>query len=146
MLEMSRTLFMAQLAATWYMTGVIWMVQLVHYPLFDAVGRTEFVGYEQRNTALTTWVVGPPMIVEAIAAILAFRYPPRGVSTGEMVLGVVLLAVIWISTALLQVPCHNQLTLQFDEAIHRRLVVSNWIRTVAWTLRALLLFKQCVVS
>lgn len=142
MLETSRTIFMCQLAATWYMTGVIWMVQLVHYPLFDGVGRAEFVQYERRNTSLTTWVVGPAMIVEAITALLVFRYPPRGATSPELVVGLALLAAIWISTALLQVPCHNRLTLAFDEAIHQRLVVTNWIRTVAWTLRALLLFKQ----
>lgn len=27
------------LAATWAMTGVIWVIQLVHYPIFDAIDR-----------------------------------------------------------------------------------------------------------
>jgi hypothetical protein len=49
-----------------------------------------------------------------------------------------LLAVIWISTAFVQVPCHEQLSQGFDKAVHQRLVWTNWLRTAAWSLRALL--------
>ena len=49
-----------------------------------------------------------------------------------------LLAVIWLSTALIQVPLHQRLGGGFDAEVHSRLVTSNWIRTVAWTLRGLL--------
>ena len=49
--------------------------------------------------------------------------------------GAVLIAIIWVSTALIQIPCHNRLTSGFHQPSHRRLVDSNWIRTIAWTLR-----------
>jgi hypothetical protein len=47
--------------------------------------------------------------------------------------------VIWLSTALLQVPRHRALEAGFDPAAHRALVATNWIRTVAWTARGFLL-------
>ena len=53
-------------------------------------------------------------------------------------MGLFLLLVIWLSTALLQVPCHNRLVNGFDPKIHHRLVKTNWIRTVAWSLRAII--------
>ncbi len=31
------TLFLAQTAATLFMTGLIWFVQIVHYPLFATI-------------------------------------------------------------------------------------------------------------
>ena len=41
--------------------------------------------------------------------------------------------------ALLQVPRHNALARGFDGPAHAALVATNWVRTAAWSLRALLL-------
>jgi hypothetical protein len=133
-----RVVFLSHAAATLYMTGLIWFVQIVHYPLMSAVGNEEFSAYERRHTSLTTWVVAPPMLLEAATAILLFWFRPVEVSTWQVWCGAILLAVIWLSTALLQVPCHESLSNGFDAAMHRRLVSTNWIRTVSWSLRGLL--------
>lgn len=128
------------------MLGVIWFVQVVHYPLFAKTGHAEFSAYEQQHTALTTWVVAPPMLLELATAVLLFWCKQTGVSTGQLSIGLALLVVIWLSTALIQVPCHNRLSQSFDAAVHRRLVVSNWIRTIAWSLRALLVLWMAMSS
>jgi hypothetical protein len=120
------------------MTGVIWFVQIVHYPLFGSVGRTEFLGYEQRHTALTTWVVAPPMLIEGVTALLLLWLRPPGVATWQTCVGVGLVAVIWVSTAFVQVPCHKTLSAGFDPVVHQRLVWTNWIRTIAWSMRGIL--------
>ncbi len=52
--------------------------------------------------------------------------------------GALLLALVWFSTFLIQVPCHETLAVSFQAQVHRRLVATNWIRTVAWTLRGML--------
>jgi hypothetical protein len=44
--------------------------------------------------------------------------------------------VIWLSTALLQVPLHNLLARGLDREAVARLVQTNWIRTAAWSARA----------
>ena len=126
------------LAATWFMTGLIWLVQVVQYPLFARVGPEAFPAYHAGHAALITLVVGPAMLVEAATAgwlVLTLGSGPRGwvwwVAAG-------LLAVIWASTAFLQVPAHGVLAQGFDAEVHRRLVDTNWIRTVGWTARALL--------
>ena len=51
-------------------------------------------------------------------------------------LGVALLVAIWLSTAALQVPFHNALGAGLVPALVERLSQSNWIRTVAWTVRS----------
>ncbi len=54
-------LLAVHLAATAAMTGLIWFVQVVHYPLFDLVGRAQFVGYEaahrgsRRGSSARSW-------------------------------------------------------------------------------------------
>lgn len=132
----------AHLASTLFMTGLIWFVQIAHYPLFAGIGRAEFAAYERHHSRLATWVVGPPMMVEAVTATLLLLQPPPAVPVSLLVSGFVLLIIIWLSTALLQVPCHHALTRGFDAAMHRRLVRSNWVRTIGWSLRALIVLSM----
>ena len=49
-----------------------------------------------------------------------------------------LLVLVWIATAIFSVPAHNRLLTEFDSNAHRRLVLTNWIRTVGWSARAIL--------
>ena len=46
------------LACTLYMVGLIWFVQVVHYPLMAKVGVQGYETYQQAHMRLTTWVVG----------------------------------------------------------------------------------------
>jgi len=131
--------FLAHLAATLAMTGVIWTIQLVHYPLFSGVGAEGFAAYEAAHQTRITWVVGPLMLVELAAAVaLVAGLAPAGVPGWMGWAGLALLGVIWASTALVQVPLHTALGARFEEAAHARLVATNWVRTAAWTARAAL--------
>jgi hypothetical protein len=131
--------FAAHLAATLVMTGVIWFVQVVHYPLFARVGAGGFRAYAAEHGRRTTWVVAAPMLVElGTGAALLWRRPAF-VPAPAAWAGAALLAAIWLSTWGLQVPRHADLAAGFDARAHRRLVVGNWLRTAAWTARAGLL-------
>jgi hypothetical protein len=129
---------LAHAAATLFMVGLIWFVQVVHYPLLARVGPAEAVGYEQAHTRRTAWVVGPAMLLEAGTGVLLARVRPAGVSDLQVGFGLALLAVVWASTRFVQVPCHDRLSRAFDPPTHGRLVATNWVRTAAWTLRGLL--------
>ena len=131
-------LLIINVAATWYMVGLIWMVQIVHYPLFSKVGGEDYETYQTLHQKLTSVVVGPPMLIEAFSSVFLATYRPIGISLAEVVIGIALIFVIWLSTLLLQIPCHGKLNLGFDAKVHRRLVGSNWIRTVGWTMRGVL--------
>jgi hypothetical protein len=117
------------------MFGVIWFVQIVHYPLFAMVGREGFATYESAHQRMTTWVVAPLMLVElASAAWLAIRVIAP-VRLMEAWVGLALTVAAWASTFALQVPLHEELARGFDAAAAERLVVTNWLRTAAWSLR-----------
>lgn len=117
--------------------GLIWFVQIVHYPLYANVGREQFPQYEALHNRLTTWVVGPAMLLEMVSAVALLRYAPNG-STSLAWLGLGLLIVIWISTATLSVPAHNLLTAGFSGAAWQQWVSANWIRTGAWSMRGVI--------
>lgn len=140
--EWARGTLLAHIASTLFMVGLIWFVQIVHYPLFADVTEQHFSNYELRHNRLTTWVVAPPMLVELVTATMLFWFRPAGVSRWAVNSGFALVAVIWISTALLQVPCHDALVKGFQAFVHQRLVATNWIRTVAWSLRGCLVISM----
>lgn len=123
------------LVATVFMAGLIVFVQVVHYPLMARVGAASFVKYERSHTVRTGWVVVPPMIIELLCAIVLVFQPPSATDRPLVWLGLGLLAIVWASTALFQAPAHGALVRGFDADVHRRLVRSNWIRTIAWLAR-----------
>jgi len=137
-----RLLFLVQLGTTLFMVGVIWFVQLVHYPLFAKIGSTEFPGYERTHTSRTTWVVAPPMLLELGTAALLCWFRPAGISDLQCGAGLGLLLLNWLSTLFLQVPYHTMLSRGFDPVIHRMLLSTNRLRTATWTLRGFLVLSM----
>jgi hypothetical protein len=79
---MAEFLFLLQLAATLAMTGLIWFVQLVHYPLFGRVGPADFAQYLLSHQHRTTLIVAPLMLGEAGTAVFS-GYDPRESPTGS---------------------------------------------------------------
>jgi hypothetical protein len=140
------TLLVAHMAATSAMAGLIWFVQVVHYPLFRAVGDAEFAAYETDHQRRTAWVVGPFMAVEGVSALAIATTLRAEVGTLLPLAGLALLLVVHTSTVALQVPAHRALTAGSDGPTIRRLVATNWIRTAAWSSRCIVAASMIVVA
>lgn len=131
-----KVVFLAHLLATLTMFGVIWIVQIVHYPLFSGVGEAGWTSYEAQHQSRITLVVGPAMLLELATAVWLVVDRPPALPLAAVLAGALLVGLLWASTAFIQVPLHNSLsTGAFDAEVHRRLVATNWIRTAAWSLR-----------
>ena len=130
------------LATSLMMTGLIWLVQVVHYPSFHHIDQTQFRQFSTFHTQNITYIVMPMMAVELLSSlVLVIRNPdPFNLSM------IALLAIIWLSTAFISVPCHNQLAHGYNAEVVDHLIRTNWIRTIAWTIKSALLvwtlFKQ----
>jgi hypothetical protein len=127
------------LATTAALTGIIWFVQLVHYPLFAWADRDRFAEFEARHAAATGRVVAPLMILELVGAVWLVVRPVTAFGSPTTWTGLGLVILIWLSTFAIQVPCHRRLGRGYDDYAHRRLVRTNWIRTAAWSARVVLL-------
>jgi len=134
------TILIAHALSTCFMTGLIWFVQVVHYPLMALIGEAGYERYQLAHQRLTSLVVGPVMLLEAASAlVLLLRASQSGEAFRAMAYGGVgLLALVWLSTFAVQVPLHERLSRGFDARVHRRLVHTNWVRTFAWSARGLL--------
>jgi hypothetical protein len=125
-------------AATWFLTGLIWVIQVVHYPLFVHADRAGYPDFADAHGRLITPVVGPAMLAELVTAAWLVIDRPDVLPATWAWAGLILVGVIWTSTAVLQVPMHGQLSNGYDAGAHAWLVRSNWIRTLAWTARSIL--------
>lgn len=133
-------LLIINIFATFYLTGLIWLVQVVNYPLFAQV-LSGFESYHQHHVKKISLVVALPMLAEAFSGVLLLWFPYPGISQNILWAGVVLIFVVWIVTAVYSVPCHNTISGGFEELTHKRLVATNWIRVLAWSLRSVLLIS-----
>lgn len=114
------------------MTGIIWLVQIVIYPSFYHAATKEFHKHHVKSIGP---IVAPLMIIELVSMIWLL-------STNQhlfLIASAMCLLVIWLSTFLIQVPIHNKIREKITIPSVKRLVLSNWIRTIFWTVKTILL-------
>lgn len=128
------------------MLGVIWTMQLVHYPLLAMVPADAFVAYEQSHTRRISWVVGPLMAIEGAGALALLFRTPEGVPGPLPWVGAGTVGIALLTTALISAPLHGRLSSGLDVHLVGRLVSTNWIRTAAWTAHAGLAVTMLAVS
>jgi len=123
--------------ATWAMAGVLIMVQIVVYPAMALVPPTAFRRYErayQRAMARALATIAP---IEAATAIWLIVVPGE-VPIWMSLAGGAMLGGLWLVTAIVFVPIHTALGAGFDAPLQQRLVATNWIRTIGWIIRGLI--------
>lgn len=136
-----------QVVATLTMAAITLFVQVVQYPLFAQVGSATYTTYQRGHMVRITAIVFPTMMIEAACAGLIVAFRPEEIPVWMAVLGLALVIVVWLSTALLQGPAHRRLEGGFDPDVHRLLLRTNWIRVVAWAVRgALALWMLLLVA
>ena len=126
-------ILLTQLFACAFLTGLIWMIQLVHYPSFHYINEDNFAKFAKFHASRISVIVIPAMMVDLISAFLLLN--------GEKILlaNFIMTLLIWLSTAVFSVPCHKRLQENKDPKIIVRLVKSNWPRTIMWSIRSGLL-------
>lgn len=138
---MATTALIANVASTLVMVGVIWFVQHVHYPLLATFGVESAASVAVDHQRRTGHVVALPMAVEGLSTLVLLVSRPDGVMWLWPWVGAVLLAIALGSTVFLSVPLHGRMAADPQADTGRRLVTTNWPRTVAWSLRGIV----CIV-
>ena len=123
--------------------GIIWLVQRLHYPSFMFLDQLTFKTAMKHHQDRISWVVVPLMLTELLLAVVAVI---RDVSTHTLTI-LIIVIMIWLVTFTIQVPLHSKLLLEgFNEQRIHRLVRTNWIRTLLWTLKLFVIFSTTVNS
>lgn len=119
------------LCISWALFGLIWVIQLVHYPTFEFVDSTNFLAFHQHHTKTITLIVMPLMLGE-LGLSIYFVKQQSSIYLGPLIL----VGLIWLSTFFIQVPIHHTLGAGKDSFLIQKLVNTNWIRTILWTIKA----------
>ena len=133
------TLLIINSAAALFMTGVIWFVQIVHYPLFIFADKEKFPEFSKTHSNNAGYIVIFPMLIELITAVMLLFLYPSSPFHNYYIGSMFLLALIWISTFIIQVPMHRRLAFGYHNKRIDLLIKYNWIRTIGWTSRSILL-------
>lgn len=119
------------------MVGLIWVMQIVHYPLFARVGDATYGSFQSEHMRRISQVLFVPWGIEALTTLaLVFLAPTNRLRIAAIV-GAILFAAVTVVTGLLAAPIHGRLVDGFDPTDHGRLLAVNWVRTVLWSARGL---------
>ena len=112
------------------MLVLIWLVQLTIYPGFAHLRPEAFPQWHESYMNRMGFIVGPLMLTQPFLIGLQLWLEVNLFH----VTAAALVALAWLATAVFSVPAHRALQKSgFDAAVIRRLVLTNWIRTAAWT-------------
>ena len=123
--------------STSVMVGVIWVIQLLHYPSFHFINDQKYIEFQHFHMKRISFIVVPVMLIE-LASALSLAYFFRSSLT---IILLALLLGIWAITFIFFTNMHQKLTDGYDHSIVDRLVQINWSRTALWSLRLIILLS-----
>ena len=110
---------------------LIWMVQLIIYPSFSFYNHENLFKWHSSYTKRIAVVVIPLMVAQLIISLIQVYSTPNFYS----ILYSILVIGAWLSTFVMFVPLHDNITKERDVAISiKKLKLHNWLRTVLWSL------------
>jgi len=114
---------------------LIWLVQLVIYPSFAVIEEAQFRQWHKRYTLRISFIVIPLMLSQVV--LLGRLIYQNSFNAVSLIQGLLIFSA-WVVTYTLSVPCHKKLSKKKDTSQIKRLIASNWLRTVAWTTTSIL--------
>ena len=116
-----------------FMCGLGWFVHVVHYPLFTFATGPRWTEFHAEHSRRTGWVVGVPWAMQGLGAFALLVWRPAGVAIGLVLVAVLLAGITVVATVLVALPAHARLAQGFEATVHRRLLLGDRVRTLAWT-------------
>ena len=138
----SSSMLFLHILSTAIMVGIIWVIQIVHYPSFHYIDKNRYVSFQNFHMNKISYIVIPFMSIEAISGIILL-YDDQSVI---FIISLIILLVIWTLTAFYFARTHQLLANGYKKDIVRKLVQANWVRTGLWTLRLLILITYLDIT
>jgi hypothetical protein len=130
------SILLINIFCSFFLCGVIWVVQIVHYPFFHRAGRERFISHMSDHKLRISLIVMPFMLAELSSSFYLSFFEENYALCHQAGLAVVIM--VWLVTFVVSVPIHEQLSQGYRADVVNRLVRTNWIRTLLWTLKSIL--------
>ena len=132
-------IFLFNLVLSFTAVGLIWTIQLVHYPSMKYIPKDRFSEYHNFHSIRISILAMPLMFAELVTSIMLLYQNFNNALQSIFLLNLILVVLIWLSTFLIQAPLHNGLSKEKNTEKLSKLICSNWIRTILWTARSILM-------
>ena len=129
------TLYFIQIVCNSYLVSLVFMTQFITYPTFLHIDKDKFSEYHRKYVNNISFIVAPVMLIELLTLFLIAYLS----SEFLIVKTLILLLVIWLTTFFIMIPSHNRISKSFDKKEIINLINYNWVRTILWSLKLLLI-------
>jgi hypothetical protein len=113
---------------------LIWIVQIIIYPGMHGWDKDRFAVLHREYVPRISCIVVPLILAQAALVLRQVVLAPNLISATQ----VVLIGAVWGVTFFLSVPLHKRLSKGYDAPTLARLIGTNWLRTIGWSLVSLL--------
>lgn len=134
--QMTTSLINIHLSLCFVMIGVIWVIQLVHYPSFKYIDQNEFIKFERFHMNRISFIVVPIMTLELLTAIILTVFLSK--TNSWHFFNTIFLVFTWFFTFFVSARLHKRLLQRYSLDLIQKLTSSNWARTTIWSIRGLL--------
>ena len=132
-------IFLFNLVLSFIAVGLIWTIQLVHYPSMRYISKDKFPKYHNFHSIRISILAMPLMLAELVTSIMLWYQNFNNAIQAVFLINLIIVVFIWFSTFLIQVPLHNTLSKEKDTKKLSKLICTNWVRTILWTGRSVLM-------
>ena len=130
-------ILLLQVLTTWTLLGILWFMQLVHYPLFKRI-KENFVKYEKEHLKRTAAFLVPLLVIDFALNVMLVISLEKGPYTFLISFALAMNIITWLSAFFFQIEQHQTLSTHFSKSIVHKLVKTNWVSTIAWTIKSAL--------
>lgn len=126
--------FLIAFALVFYGNGAGVMDSFVFYPSMRLIGQTEFVAFHRFASPRVLMFLVAPALLGTVFTLLMLWFRPPAIPLWSVWLALALQAVIWISSATIQVPIQLQLGAEgLSLPLIERLIKTNlWLRRIPY--------------
>ncbi len=142
-MDAGQAFLLIETAATTFMAGALWTMQILNYPLLALVGDDALAKYEAAHNRRFGLVVIPGVLVATAASVGLLVSRPRTVPVWGPICELALVVMVIASTAAFQGRYHGALARGSDARTHQALVRTNWLRVAAWSAAGLIALWMC---
>jgi hypothetical protein len=130
----ARWIFVIAFALVFYGNGAAFVESFVNYPSWNLIGGDEFVAYHRFiGPRVLAFLVAPSLLGTLFTALLLWARPAV-IPLKAVWAAIAAQAIVWISTAMLQVPIQVQLSAHglSLELIERLIETNFWLRRIPY--------------
>ncbi len=131
-------IFLIAFALVFYGNGAAFIESFVNYPSWHLISASEFTAYHQFISPRVLTFLVAPAVLGTVFTILMLWSRPVAIPAWSVWVAIAAQAIVWISTATIQVPIQLQLSDHglSTELIDRLIVTNIWLRRIPYAICA----------